>query len=203
FFKKGMHQATMDDVTQEAKFSKATVYAYFNSKDELFLAIGMRGKDILVKMFKEAVSKREKGVDKVRAIGLTYFEFAEKHPNYYRFIAYLMSRDDLDISEEQEIQMLEMDKMMVESIKIGMEDGSLKKGLDAEVISKCFWAMGIGALQMLFQKGKHLQEHFSISKEAFITAFFVLAEESLVSQSMFSENVRINEQYQQAKAKGK
>ena len=63
--------------------------------------------------------------------------------------------------------------------------------------------MGICALQMLFQKGKHLQEHFSISKEAFITTFFVLAEESLVSQSMFSENVRINEQYQQAKAKGK
>ena len=39
FFKKGYLNATMDDVTKEAGFSKRTIYKYFNSKEQLYFEI--------------------------------------------------------------------------------------------------------------------------------------------------------------------
>jgi len=39
FAKKGYSFATMDDIAEEAQFSKATIYQYFNSKGEIFFEI--------------------------------------------------------------------------------------------------------------------------------------------------------------------
>lgn len=39
FMRKGYHQATMDDIVAESGLSKGTLYWYFKSKKELFLAL--------------------------------------------------------------------------------------------------------------------------------------------------------------------
>jgi len=39
FLAKGYHRATMDDIVAESGLSKGTLYWYFKSKKELFLAL--------------------------------------------------------------------------------------------------------------------------------------------------------------------
>lgn len=38
FARRGLHQTTLDDVAKEAGISKGTIYLYFKSKEELFIA---------------------------------------------------------------------------------------------------------------------------------------------------------------------
>jgi AcrR family transcriptional regulator len=42
FAKRGLHQTTLDDVAKEAGVSKGTIYLYFKSKEEVFIAAAQR-----------------------------------------------------------------------------------------------------------------------------------------------------------------
>ncbi|MFA6939636.1 MAG: helix-turn-helix domain-containing protein [Clostridiaceae bacterium] len=43
FFSKGYENVSMDEAAKEAEFSKRTVYAYFNSKEQIYFEIMIRG----------------------------------------------------------------------------------------------------------------------------------------------------------------
>jgi AcrR family transcriptional regulator len=186
FFSKGIHTATMDDVTSEANYSKATVYAYFKSKDELFYAISKRGNAVLQKMLSNAAKDQQTGVNKVRAIGFAFFEFAEKYPDYFRFISYFVSKTDFNLDETSEKEMLSLDQILIDSLQLGMNDGSIKKGVNAAVVAKCFWSMATGILQLVTQRGELLDKYLKIQKQEIVHTFFILLEESLATKSILS-----------------
>ncbi len=180
FFEKGLQVATMDDVTRETTFSKATVYNYFNSKDELFFTICQRGNDILQKKLQEVTQKQVLGVDKVRAIGWSFFEFAINYPHYYRFISYFVSGNGFAIDEKLEATMLDLDKILEECIQIGINDGSIKP-VNALLVSKCLWAMATGIVDLIFQKGDLLEKYKNIDKQSIFQTFYQLLEQSLAT----------------------
>lgn len=182
FFEKGLQNATMDDVTRQTTFSKATVYSYFASKDELFFTICQRGNDILQKKLKKTTKLQNLGVDKVRAIGWAFFEFATLYPHYYRFISYFVSGSGFAINEKLEVTMLDLDKILEDCIQIGIKDGSIKP-VDATLVSKCLWAMATGILDLIFQKGDLLEKYRNIDKQSIFQTFFQLLEQSLATNS--------------------
>ena len=180
FFEKGLQNATMDDVTRQTTFSKATVYSYFASKDELFFTICQRGNDILQKKLQKATKTQKLGVDKVRAIGWSFFEFAMIYPHYYRFISYFVSGSGFAINEKLEATMLDLDKILEDCIQIGIKDGSIKP-VNATLVSKCLWAMATGILDLIFQKGDLLEKYRNIGKQSIFQTFFQLLEQSLAT----------------------
>jgi AcrR family transcriptional regulator len=180
FFEKGLQNATMDDVTRQTAFSKATVYSYFPSKDEFFFTICQRGNDILQAKLHEAIQKHSLGVDKIRAIGWAFFEFATQYPHYYRFISYFVSGSGFAINEELEAQMLDLDKILEDCINLGIRDGSIKP-VNARLVSKCLWAMATGILDLIFQKGELLEKYKNIEKQSIFQTFFSLLEQSLAN----------------------
>lgn len=92
FSHKGYSQTSVDDIAEEAQFSKATIYRYFKSKDEIFYMI-------LLNSFKEACEtmaaiqrqniKSAKKLEEIIKFTLSYYEhkkniariiFIEKSP---------------------------------------------------------------------------------------------------------------------------
>lgn len=189
FFEKGLQVATMDDVTRQTAFSKATVYSYFASKDELFFTICQRGNEILQKKLQEVTQKQILGVDKVRAIAWSFFEFAVSYPHYYRFISYFVSGSGFAIDEKLEATMLDLDKILEECILVGIKDGSIKP-VDAQLVSKCLWAMATGILDLIFQKGDLLQKYRNIEKQSIFQTFFQLLEQSLATNLATQPSVK-------------
>ena len=59
FFSKGIENATMDEIAEEAELSKGTLYLYFKSKEGLLFAIDLRAMKILLTMFKETISQKK------------------------------------------------------------------------------------------------------------------------------------------------
>lgn len=178
FFEKGLRNVTMDEVAGRLRYSKATVYSYFSSKDELFFEICQRGNAILQKQLQEAIVKQTLGVDKVRAIGRSFFEFAFNYPHYYKFISYFVSGSDFAIDEALEVKMLHLDKVLVDAIQKGIEDGSIRE-VNPQLVSKCLWAMATGILDMIFQKGDIMEKNLNIEKMSLFETFFQLLEQSL------------------------
>ena len=64
----------MDEVAETAELSKGTLYLYFKSKEELYFGISYRALSLLKKMFEDAVQSHSTGIEKIRAIGRSYYQ---------------------------------------------------------------------------------------------------------------------------------
>ena len=64
-FEKGYENISMADIAKGTELGRSTLYLYFKNKKEIFLAISIRGTQILNKMFKENYNKGKTGIEKV------------------------------------------------------------------------------------------------------------------------------------------
>ena len=180
FFKRGHEYATMDDVANEAELSKGTLYLYFKNKEDLYLAIHLRGNKILHSLFEKAVKNEKSGIEKTRSIGTAYVEYFHKYPDYFNAMLYYESRD-IDFADKDSIAaecLVEgkttMD-LLINSIATGINDGSIRSDIDPVKTALCLWGQTTGILQIASLKEKNiLVKHFSISARILIDYNFNL-----------------------------
>ena len=91
FFDKGYDNVSMNDISKVVELSKATLYLYFENKEELFFAIVLRGTNILNAMIREAVGNASTGIEKVASFRKAYYEFTRDYPDYIRIYNYFQS----------------------------------------------------------------------------------------------------------------
>jgi AcrR family transcriptional regulator len=97
FFSKGYDHVSMNGIAKEVGLGKATLYIYFDNKEELFFAVVLRGVIILNTMIKEKVEKEDTGFDKLIAFKSAYGEYIRTYPNYFKVYNYFQSgRFDLN-----------------------------------------------------------------------------------------------------------
>ncbi|EKF86688.1 TetR/AcrR family transcriptional regulator [Methanobacterium formicicum] len=104
FLSRGYDDVSMNDIASAVELSKATLYLYFDNKEELFFAIVRRGNLILNSMIKKAVENAQTGIDKVSAFRMAHHEFNRDYPDYIRIYNYFQSgrfdiADNYDITE--------------------------------------------------------------------------------------------------------
>ncbi len=169
----------MADIAKQAELGKSTLYNYFKSKEEILLAIHERAHDLLASHFEQVVKEHELGSDQVRAIGRAYFAFARQYPNYFKMV----SRFEFNESElpPQDVMsnVKRVDQILVQSIRRGIEDGSLRTDLRPENISKTLWAMATGVSQMLDLKGEMFLKRLEIQPEDIAETFFAIIQSGL------------------------
>jgi TetR/AcrR family transcriptional regulator len=159
FFSKGFDTATMDDVANEAELSKATLYLYFKSKEDLHFGICARGLKILLEMFKNAVSKNKNSFENLVEVGKAYMKFANKYNNYFKCMMHF---------EAKELQDMECDDcllgniddcpliFLIRLIEKGQMDKSVKTGVSPEIMGHLLWSQTTGVLQMANAKKCHI-----------------------------------------------
>jgi TetR/AcrR family transcriptional regulator len=174
FFSKGFESATMEDVANEAELSKATLYLYFKSKEDLHFGICARGLKILLDMFKKAISKSKNSFENLVEVGKAYVKFAQKHNNYFKCMMHF---------ETKELQGMECNNcllgniddcpliFLIKLIEKGQTDKSLKTGVSPEIMGHLLWSQTTGVLQMInTKKCKIFQE--KINAEEIIKGHF-------------------------------
>ncbi|MFX0105134.1 MAG: TetR/AcrR family transcriptional regulator, partial [Candidatus Hodarchaeota archaeon] len=82
FFSHGFDNTTMEQIAIETEYSKGTLYNYYNSKDELYIAIGNKAYSLIIKYSKEFTEKEPPGIRALMAVGYAYYEFTKDYPNY-------------------------------------------------------------------------------------------------------------------------
>ena len=88
FSLKGFNKTTMDDIAVELELTKPALYRYFQSKEDLYFAVVVRGTSILDEMMIEAVDSKITGLDKIYATGVAFCKFYKKYPDYCRLMMY-------------------------------------------------------------------------------------------------------------------
>jgi len=97
FFKNGITKTSMDDIANEAKIGKGTIYHYYDSKEELFVEVTEKEVAFLRGALVEAVGRASGPEDRLRAYIIARCEmvskiaglfrlFKEEYMQYYSYI---------------------------------------------------------------------------------------------------------------------
>ena len=86
FVEKGITTATVDDIAIAAELSKGTLYLYFESKEDIYIALMMRGLRLLYTVFNEIISCETSVVKILHQMEGAYTEFFNTQRNYFRML---------------------------------------------------------------------------------------------------------------------
>ncbi len=144
FFTKGLQSATMDEIAAAAELSKGTLYLYFNSKEDLYLAVLLRGLQHLSKMFQEVVAKNLPVIETIRELQRAYVLFFRRHVDYFRMLDFFETPQfHKQVSEEIKLQCHAATEalwqMVIKVIERGMTQGMIKKEMNARQTAVMFW----------------------------------------------------------------
>jgi len=81
FAQRGYRNTDVQYIADPLRIGKATIYRYFPTKEQLFLAAVERGVRRLDEVIGRAVEPLDDAIEKMMAATRTYLEFFEKHPD--------------------------------------------------------------------------------------------------------------------------
>jgi AcrR family transcriptional regulator len=79
----GYKKTTMDDIANELKMGKSSIYYYFKSKEEIFQDVVEAEAQVLKNEIKEAISGLTDPIEKIKAYVLTRMKVYKRATNFY------------------------------------------------------------------------------------------------------------------------
>ncbi|TYR80470.1 TetR/AcrR family transcriptional regulator [Priestia megaterium] len=184
FFTKGYAVATMDDVAKEAEFSKRTVYVYFNSKEQIYFEIMLRGYKLLIHSLEKDLSNQQDihALERIKQIGHTLYTFNEQYPNYFEAIVeYETGEMDFDkgITDSSREECYKLGEkvlaILIEALAQGIEEGAIRKEIDVLDTALVLWSCTIGAFTIAKRKANYIKHyHKRESKDLIFNTFELL-----------------------------
>ncbi len=140
FSRTNYEKATTVLLAEEAGIAEGTLYKYFPSKKELFLACYRYAEGLLLDRYRKIYE--EQGDDTVaylQAVAHSYLEFVVEKPNMRKFIAFILNNsfDDDFKSELERFVKLNVDATE-RMIQAGIEKGQVLPGVDARAAAWMF-----------------------------------------------------------------
>src|SRR3989304_8817351 len=84
FVADGHLPVSLRKIAERVEYSPAAIYGYFESKDDIFLALGEEGFRLLFARIERQPPPSENPLDAVRHICWSLYEFSKEHPEYLR-----------------------------------------------------------------------------------------------------------------------
>ena len=174
FENQGFSNANMNLIADKAGVSKGTVYFYFDSKENLYMAVAFKALTVLNDKIYQAVHEHRdsSGRASVLAILKTYLEFSEEHRFYTEAMLDYMSlvrstnqgkdlektskamRDSLYFRKLHDIHNVPV-TLVVEEINRGRKDGSILNETKPEMLYLTAWAITIGYIKIVSTSFPH------------------------------------------------
>ena len=177
----GFKNAKMEDIAAEAGITKVTLYSYFQSKENLYLAITYRALQSLNDAYYKSLdqNKNKKGIDSVVALIETFMTFCEENFLYSETLLEYFSlvrstssgQDQTKLTEAtkeslyymklQDIQNLPF-KLTAKEISRGQVDGSILPHIDPIFSTLQGWSFIIGYTKLLNANGSNKSPLFNV-----------------------------------------
>ena len=178
----GFKNAKMDDIASKAGITKVTLYAYFQSKENLFMAITHKAVSLLVDLFNkiQEENKSISGLNTGLKIIKAFMEFCENNFLYsealLNYFALIRSSDKgrdlvkLPDGIEHSVYFKKMQSIQNEPFIIiakelerGKNDGSVAGHIDPMLYTLLAWSNCIGYIKLISASGLNTDQLLNVS----------------------------------------
>lgn len=173
FAEKGYSQTTIEDLSKTSGYSRRTIYAYFDNKNDILNHIVEKGLEQLKRDFQHAMDQNMDFVRTYKALCHAIGRFQMEYPYSSEKVNKVRSKDLRleNLSETVRHVLLlgtEINDLFAAFIERGKENGVVRQDIIPMPTVYILWS-GIQALFTLVQtKGDFLSEQFSVSESEFL-----------------------------------
>ncbi len=151
FFRDGFMHANLDEVAEKASVAKGTLYRYFESKAELYVAVLALNGAIFLDKLRATVDPSLSAPDQVRRTARFYFRHYVDNRDYFQIFWAIENQaviGELPPGVVDEVSRLweRCVRVVAESIERGVKEGSFSPCDDWEV-ANLLWTMVNGLIQ--------------------------------------------------------
>jgi AcrR family transcriptional regulator len=180
FARRGMEQASIDEVAEDAGYTKGAFYANFKSKEELFLAM-------LDERFAERLEQCDRvmasggsPVEQARQIGLDFMRYVAADPEwerlFFEFAAYAARNDEF--RQELVTRYQSLRERIADSYRRRAEELGVEPPIPVEDLATMTFAMANGvALEKLLEPDAVPEDLYATMLSLFFTGLGDLAAE--------------------------
>jgi len=184
FARLGFKNAKMEDIANAAGITKVTLYSYFQSKENLYMAVTYKALQSLIDKYYETIDKfkTEPGIESSNALVKCFMEFCEDNFLYSEALLDYFALIRSSANGEDESKMPEAlkesiyfqkiknihnlpFKLAAKELERGQRDGSISSDLDVMVSALHAWSIGIGYAKIISASGENKSPIFNINLE--------------------------------------
>ena len=184
FMERGIAATSMDDIAKAAGYSKATLYVYFENKEEIVGILVLNSMKKLYDYISSALIQHKTTKARYDFICRGLVQYQEEFPFYFKMVLDKInidfeSRDYLP--EERETYQIgeEINEKIKNFLLSGMEKGDLRNDLDIMPAIFNFWGMLSGIIQLAANKEEYIKKSMGLSKIKFLEYGFSLVYHSI------------------------
>lgn len=173
FMEKSIAGTSMDDIAKAAGYSKATLYVYFENKEEIVGVLVLESIQKLYDYLSSALTQQETTRARYDGICRSLVQYQEEFPFYFKVALDKINIDfehtDYLLEEKETFQVGEkINEIMQDFLLSGIEKGDLRSDLDPILTILSFWGMLSGLVQLADTKQEYIKGRLDRSKKEFI-----------------------------------
>lgn len=177
FREKGIENTSMNEISKEAGYSKATLYVYFKNKEEL---IGFLVLESMQKLYEYISQALENSCDirkQYQEICHALVQYQEEYPFYFEMVLKAINIDfeatDFLPEEKETFQIGEqINTLLVQFLQNGISSGQIRQDIEILPTIFSFWGMLSGLIQMATNKEEYIGQQIGMRKEEFLSYGF-------------------------------
>ena len=187
FMEKGIAETSMDDIAKAAGYSKATLYVYFENKEEIVGILVLGSMKKLYEYIASALAQQESTKSRYELICRGLVRYQEEFPFYFDMA---LSKINIDfenrdyLPEEKETYLVgeEINEKLRDFLTAGMENGDLRDDLEIMPAIFNFWGMFSGMIQLAANKEAYIEKAMGLSKGQFLDYGFSMLYRSIAAK---------------------
>lgn len=186
FAEKGISSTSMDDIAKAAGYSKATLYVYFENKEEIVSILVLNSMKKLCSYISSALQRQQSTRAKYDLICKELVRYQKEYPFYFKItlerININFESQDYFPEEKESYQIGEEINKMIEGLLLsGIESGDLRH--DIELIPTAFscWGMLSGLILLVANKEDYIKKSMGLSSNEFLQHGFDMIYQSIAN----------------------
>ena len=168
FLKEGIDKTSVSQIAAEAGYSKATLYVYFENKEEIISYLVLRSMQVLKKQIIDGTDSKKTSDENFLGVCNAIYTYKKKYPMYFDF---LQETINVDFSSnkyyESEKETFEVGESINEYI---IELFDLKE--DAFIKLFTTWGAVCGVIKMADKKVDYIKKCSGMSEEEYLQEAF-------------------------------
>ncbi len=187
FFKNGYESTTIIEIAEASGYNKRSIYLYFKDKEEIFLAVVLRGLNLLYKSLESASKTYD-----LRELGQAFFDFSLTHPDYLKLIMVYEANTCVYQSGTPEGGKVAgpyknhcqektdaLGGLMTQCLEKAIAEGQIETELSPEQLMLILWGQVFGVMQIILMRQQGFKETYGISYEALFATFLDMTTKAL------------------------
>jgi len=192
FLERGFESSSMDLVAHEAQFTKRTIYQYFASKEDLYMAVALKGLDQMFAYIKEAAARGKTGLEEVHLFGEALFGFSKANSQTFRLVN---GRELLALTKSPAAPTSHLDQLrtlrqavskdLAETLERGKADGSIRPDLDSRQVAVSLFLLITGFFHRLSEAGDTYGSQFGFDQDSIARLTLDLIDDAIGARLCF------------------